>query len=235
MRQALELGLHTTGQEDGFTASASAERRLMAAVVGRHSDPAAWFAELWHSMAPIRDQARHSMTSAGGHPGDATVIAVTWFMFGLDGVDPRAPAYRALWRVLLQAVQECALVQASPLAQPAWRARYQFLAAHIAHRLGDAADEAAANDLRELIGPLLCLEMTLAEVLHVLFDARVAPSAIAIAAGQTERLVGLLRRLEVEQRWREEGQQEQLGRRSRFSQAIAQMADLIEREALPTP
>lgn len=52
--------------------------------------------------------------------------------------------------------------------------------------------------------------MTLAEVVHVLFDAKVAPSAIA--AGQTERLVGLLRRLEMEHRWREEKQQEQLGR-----------------------
>ncbi len=233
IREVLGLGLHTTGQEDGFGASSNAERRLMAAVVGRHPDPAAWFEELWRSMAPIRDRARHTTTSAGGHAGDATVIAVTWFMFGLDAVDPRAPAYRALWRALLRAVRECAVAQTSPLAQPAWRARYQLLAAHLAHRLGDAADEAAADDLRELLEPLLYLDMTLAEVVHVLFDARVAPSAIAIAAGQTERLVGLLRRLEVEQAWREERQQEQLGRQTRFSETIARMADAIEGAASP--
>ncbi len=234
MQEVFGLGLHTTGQEDGFAASSSAERWLMAAVIGHHPDPASWFQKLWHSMAPIRDQARHTMMSAGGHAGDATVIAVTWFMFGLDAIDPQAPAHRALWRTLLQAVRECALAQASPLAQPAWRARYQLLAAHLAHRHGYAADEAAADDLRELLEPLLCLDMTLAEVVHVMFDAGVAPSAIAIAAGQTERLVGLLRRLEVEQAWREERQQEQLGRQSRFSQAIAQMADAIEGAALAT-
>lgn len=151
MRQVLGVGLWTTGQDGGFAAS-SAERHLMAAVIGRHPDPATWFEELWHSMAPIRDQARHSMTSAGGHPGDATVIAMTWFMFGLDAVDPRTPPYRALWKALLRAVRERTLAQASPLAQPAWRARYQLLAAHLAHRLRDAADEAAAEDLRKLIG-----------------------------------------------------------------------------------
>ncbi len=234
MREVVGLGLHTTSQENGFAASSNAERRLMAAVIGRHPNPTAWFDELWGSMAPIRDQARHATTSAGGHAGDATVIAVTWFMFGLDAVDPRAPAYRALWRALLQAVKECALAQTSPLAQPAWRARYQLLAAHLAHRLGDARDEVAADDLRELLEPLLCLDMTLAEVLRVLLDARVAPSAIAIAAGQTERLVGLLRRLVVEQAWQEERQREQLGRQSQFSQMIARMADAIEGAALAT-
>lgn len=233
--EVLGLGLLTTGQKDCFAASSSAERRLMAAVIGRHPDPAVWFEELWHSMAPIRDQARHTTTSAGGHAGDATVIAVTWFMFGLDAVDPRTPAYRALWRALLRAVRECALAQTSPLAQPAWRARYQLLAAHLAHRLMDATDDAAADDLRELLEPLLCLEMTLAEVLHVLFDGKVPAIAIAIAAGQARRLAGLLRRLEVEQAWREERQQEQIGRQSRFSQAIARMAEAIEGIGLATP
>ena len=76
--------------------------------------------------------------------------------------------------------------------------------------------------------------MTLAVVVAVLFVARVAPSTIAIAAGQPQRFVGLLRRLEVEQAWREERQQDQLGRQSRFSQAIAQMADAIEGAALTT-
>ncbi|MDT7953749.1 MAG: hypothetical protein RQ966_19795, partial [Acetobacteraceae bacterium] len=233
VREVLGLGLHTTGQEDGFAASSNAERRLMAAVIGRHPDPAAWFEELWRSMAPIRDQARHTTMSAGGHAGDATVIAVTWFMFGLDAVDPRSSAYRSLWRALLRAVRGCALAQTSLLAQPAWRARYQLLAAHLAHRLGDAADEAAADDLRELLAPLLCLDMTLPEVVHVLFDAGVAPSAIATAAGQTGRLVGLLRRLGVEQAWREGRQQEQLGRQSQFSQMIARMADAIEVQPSP--
>lgn len=235
MREVLGLGLWTTGQDGGFSASSSAERWLMAALIGRHPDPAAWFEELWHSMAPVRDQARHAMTSAGGHAGDATVIAVTWFLFGLDAVDPRKPVHRALWRSLLRAVRECALAQVSPLAQPAWRARYQFLAAHLAHRLVTVADGEAADDLRELLGPLLCLDMTLAEVVHVLLDAGVAPTAIADVANQTGRLVALLRRLGVEQAWREEKQQEQLGRQSRFSQAISRMADAIEGAVLAAP
>ena len=233
MLKLLSLGLWTTGLEASFSHPSTPERWLIAALIDRHSDPVTWFDALWHSLAPIRDRARHASLPAGGHAGDATVIAVTWFLFGLDALDPREPAHRALWRSLLLAVRECSLAQVSPLAQPSWRARYQLLAAHLAIRLVADANAAATDDLRELLGPLLCLDMMLAEVLAVLCQAGVAPVVIANAVDQTARLVALLRRLEVEQVWREEFQQEQLGRHSVFSREITRLADAIEAAASP--
>lgn len=232
MGKALQMCPRTTGQEDGFSASSSPERWLVAAVIGRHAAPAAWFDDLWHDLVPIRDRARHMTTPAGGHAGDATVIAVSWFLFGLDAIDVRTPAHRALWRSLHVAVRDCAMAQTSPLAQAAWRMRYRFLAAVLAYRLVTLADEETVRDLQDFLGPILCLDMTLAEVVSVLFDARVAPAVIAVGAGHPTRLVELLRRLGAEQAWREARQKEQLGSQSRFSQAIARMADMIEDVAL---
>jgi len=234
MGQVLQLGLPTIAQEGGFSGSSSPERQLMAAVIGRDVAPAAWFDDLWRGLAPVRDRARHARTSAGCPAGDATVIAVTWFLFGLDAVDVSAPAHGALWRSLHSAVREGAMTQTSPLAQTAWRARYRFLAAHLAYRLVTLADEETTLDLQDLLGPMLCLDMTLAEVVAVLFDAGVAPAVIAAGAGRPARLVELLRRLEAEQAWREARQKEQLGSQSGFSHAIARMADMIEGVTLAT-
>ena len=235
MLELLPLGLWTTGQEASFSAPTTAERWLIAALIGRHSDPVTWFDATWHSLAPVRDRARHASLTAGGNAGDATVIAVTWFLFGLDALDPREPAHGALWRSLLLAIRECSLAQVSPLSQASWRARYRFLAAHLANRLAANANAAATDDLRELLAPLLCLDMMLAEVIAVLCNAGVAPVLIANAVDQTTRLVALLRRLQMEQVWREEYQQEQFGRHSVFSLEITRIADDIEAAAFTTP
>lgn len=228
MGQVLRLGLLTTGQEDSFLVPSSAERRLMAAVIGRHVAPAMWFDGLWRGLAPLRDRARHATISADSHASDATVIAVSWLLFGLDAVDVLAPAHRELWRSLYSAVREGAVTQASPTAQAAWRMRYGFLTAYLGHRLVMLADEEAMSDLKDLLEPILCLEMTLAEVVATLVEAGVAPAIIAAGSGRPAYLVGLLRRLEAEQVWRQNRQKEQLGTQSQFSRAIAQAAEMIQ-------
>ena len=235
MGQVLRLGLWTTAQEEGFSVSPNPERRLVAAVIGRHVASGAWFDDLWCDLAPVRDRARHAMNSGGGHASDATIIAVSWFLFGLDAVDVRTAAHGTLWRSLHSAVRDSAMTQTSPMAQAAWRARYRFLTAHLAHRLVTLADEETARDLRDLLGPILCLEMTLAEVVTVLFDAGVSPTVVAAGTERPAHLVELLRRLEAEQVWREVKQQERAGTQFQFSRAIARAADMIEGVALATP
>jgi hypothetical protein len=148
--------------------------------------------------------------------------------FGLDAVDVRTLAHRALWQSLHSAIHECATAQISPLARPAWRARYQLLAAHLANRLITLDDEEAAQDLRTLLGPLLNLDTTLAEVVGVLLDAGVKPTIIALGSERPAMLVELLRRLEREQTWREAQQKEQLGNQSTFSERIRRMVNAIE-------
>ena len=233
--EVLRLGLWTTAQQGGFSQSSNPERHLMAAVIGRHDAPAAWFDELWRNLAPVRDRARHATTLAGGHAADATMIAVTWFLFGLDAVDVRTPAHRALWRSLHLAVRECAMAQILPIAQLEWRARYGFLAAHLAHRLVTFGDEGTLQDLRDILGTLLHLEMTLAEVVAVLFTAGVEPTVIAVGSGRPAFLVGLLQRLETEQAWREASQEQQFGGQPPFSQVIARIVCTIGGVALVAP
>ena len=119
------------------------------------------------------------------------------------------------------------MIQTSHQAQEAWRACYCFLAAHLAHRLSKFGDDEAAHDLRALLGPILCLDMTLAKVVVVLNDAGVSPAAISAGAARPDHLVKLLRRLQAEQVRLEAKQLEQFGRQSQFSHAIARAADAI--------
>ena len=227
MGEVLRLDLLTTGQENSFSVPLSAERRLMAAVIGRHVAPATWFDDLWRGLVPLRDRARHAAVSADSHASDATVVAVSWLLFGLDTVDVRAPAHRDLWRSLHSAVREGAATQASLTAQTAWRMRYGFLTAYLGHRLVMLANEEAMSDLKDLLEPILCLEMTLAEVVATLVEAGVAPAVIAAGSGRPAFLVGLLRRLEIKQVWRETMLKDQLGAQSQFSRTIARAADMI--------
>ena len=92
-------------------------------------------------------------------------------------------------------------------------------------------DGSAVVDLRDLLEPLLCLDMTLAEVVAVLFETGADPAVIASASGNPSHLAGLLRRLADEQAWREAKQQLYLGEAPRFSEKIARMADVIEATA----
>ncbi|HUZ63743.1 MAG TPA: hypothetical protein VMU82_08525, partial [Acetobacteraceae bacterium] len=235
MGQVLRLGLLTAGQEDSFLVPSNAERRLMAVVIGRHVAPATWFDDLWRGLVPLRDRARHAMMSADSQASDATVIAVSWLLFGLDTVDVLAPAHRDLWRSLHLAVREGAETQALPTAQAAWRMRYGFLTAYLGYRLVKIADEEAMSDLKDLLKPMLCLEMRLAEVVATLVNAGVAPAVLAAGSGRPAFLVGLLRRLETEQVWRETMQKEQLGTQPQFSRAIARAAEMIQGAADARP
>ena len=105
--------------------------------------------------------------------------------------------------------------------------RYGFLTAYLGHRLVMLANEEAMSDLKDLLEPILCLEMTLAEVVATLVEAGVAPAVIAAGSGRPAFLVGLLRRLEIKQVWRETMLKDQLGAQSQFSRTIARAADMI--------
>ena len=234
LRQVLMFDLGSSGQEQGFVAPWSPERQLIASVIGRHVTPAAWFDELWHDLAPVRDQARHASTVGGDSAGDKAIIAVSWFLFGLDTLDPCTPEHRMLWRLLHKAVHESVLSQGFPLAQESWRARYGFLAAHLANRLVNVADAEVQSDLRDFLQPLLRLNLTLAVVIGILINAGVTTTIIGDSVGKADHLVELLKKLKIEQVWREASVSAYAASNNTLSHTISQLIEAFDHPA-PTP
>ena len=228
MKKLLPSDLSPIGlAENGFARSENVERALLALIIRHHPRPLECFSNLWRDLAPARDRARHIDIPGEQSAHHATLIAISWFMFGLDGINPHSSAYRSLWQELLSAVHECAALQADSEANAAWRSRYCFLAAHLADRLGESKEREFSADLKDLIEPLLCLEMTIAGVVIILLDRKVPPFRITSASGGPIYLTEILQRLKSEQIWVEAQQPKQLGRSSNFSSKIALAVDQI--------
>lgn len=167
-------------------------------------------------------------TPVNSHSSETTLVAVTWFLFGLDGIAVNSAAHRELWRSLRLAVSEATMTQLLSPYRESWTLRYGFLAAYLGHRLVTSADDESISDLNDLLGPFLVLDMRLAEVVATLIGIGVPPAMIATASGCPAQLLRLLRRLEVDQAWLEAKQKQPNGGMSPPSASLARATELIQ-------
>lgn len=173
------------------------ERFLIGTCIASFPSPEQWFAALWRKLMPVRDRARHSFDWRD-HSPEIDEIVISWSLCGLDRIPQHSPSARLFWLDLHRAIRESALTHVSIPSE--WRSEYCFLAGLLASRLvGNLEDVAARADLRDLLAPLLCVDIRLADVLLALRTMNVPVARIVEAVPDSGLLIYLVQRIAEEQ------------------------------------